>query len=322
MTLVHKTIEAHVGGDFILSDATPDRYDDVIDPEGWDLRNFSKNPIALFNHDSNFPIGRWTNLRVENGALRGRLTLAPEGTSARHDEIRTLVKCGVLKAVSVGFRPVSSEPRKSGGTKYSKQELAETSLVAVPANPAALLLEAKRLGVSNEIIKMIFREQNKNARASPKHYSLQERQAILRRAKAKLRSAYVPNVDPGSFHTKHGFIRACIVDLMNNGGYNHIEAFEKCKTRWDEHESIGSPVTAGQQSKSPKLLTMSDFVKKESDRLAAHRLAVHERAKALLARLEKEKPLVKKDSEPPSKTWLMWRGQRIPVPKWGDDDQW
>jgi hypothetical protein len=54
MTVIHKvTVAKAAGGDaleFVLSDKTKDRYGDVIDPKGWVLANFKKNPIALFNH--------------------------------------------------------------------------------------------------------------------------------------------------------------------------------------------------------------------------------------------------------------------------------
>jgi HK97 family phage prohead protease len=194
MSIIHKTTESSAsGGDFILSDATPDHYDDTIDPNGWDLENFKKNPIALFNHNSDFPIGRWTNLRIEKGALRGRLVMAPEGTSPRIDELRKLISCGVLRAVSVGFKPIKSEPRKSGGRSYTAQTLVETSLVCIPANPSALL-QAKALGVSTATIKMIFKEQNKNASLAERiadarssiRYSEQQRRDIHRKAKAKV----------------------------------------------------------------------------------------------------------------------------------------
>ena len=68
--------EGHSGLEFVLSDATPDRYGDTIQADGWDLANFKKNPIALFNHNSDFPVGRWEKLSVRNGALRGQLQLA------------------------------------------------------------------------------------------------------------------------------------------------------------------------------------------------------------------------------------------------------
>lgn len=146
-----------VGMDFVMSDATPDRYDDVIEPTGWILENFQKNPIALFGHNSSFPIGKWSDLRIENNALRGRLRMAPEGTSSRIDELRRLIDAGILRAVSVGFIPVEMEEREGSkyGTRFIKQDLVETSLVSVPANPNALAV-AKGLKVSREIIDAVF----------------------------------------------------------------------------------------------------------------------------------------------------------------------
>jgi hypothetical protein len=105
------------GMEFVLSDETPDRMGDVISADGWDFKDFIRNPIALFGHRSDFPIGNWTNVRVEGKALRGHLQLAPEGTSARIDEIRRLIAAGILKAVSVGFKTLDFEPRKIDG-KY------------------------------------------------------------------------------------------------------------------------------------------------------------------------------------------------------------
>lgn len=146
------------GMEFILSDATADRYDDSIVAEGWDLRNFVRNPIALFNHNPDQPIGKWEKLLVKDGALRGHLQIAPKGTSARIDEIRALIDAGILRAVSVGFRPIESEPiaeSKYGGMRYLKSELVETSLVSVPANPNALAV-AKSLKISDSTLGMVF----------------------------------------------------------------------------------------------------------------------------------------------------------------------
>ena len=112
----YKTHAEKVNGlEFVLSDETPDRMDDVIMSDGWDLANFNKNPIALFGHQSSFPIGKWKNVRVVDKQLRGFLELAPEGTSERIDEIRRLVDADILRAVSVGFRPKESKPRAEIG---------------------------------------------------------------------------------------------------------------------------------------------------------------------------------------------------------------
>lgn len=152
------------GLEFILSDETPDRYGDIIIADGWKLTNFKKNPIALFGHQTNFPIGTWKTLRVEGKALKGFLELAPEGTSVRIDELRRLVKAGILKAVSVGFKPLKYEPMDPEdpwkGVKYLENELVETSLVSIPANPNALAV-AKGLDISEETQRMVFAEQGK-----------------------------------------------------------------------------------------------------------------------------------------------------------------
>jgi HK97 family phage major capsid protein/HK97 family phage prohead protease len=160
MAIIHKVTASDKSSDsmeFVLSDATPDRYGDIIMADGWVLENFNKNPIALFGHRSDFPIGTWEKLQVKDGALRGYLKMAPKGTSERIDEIRKLIEAGILKAVSVGFRPLESKPisNESYGELYLKQELVETSVVSVPANPNALAV-AKGLGISRETLEVVF----------------------------------------------------------------------------------------------------------------------------------------------------------------------
>jgi HK97 family phage prohead protease len=161
-TVVRKTHASKADGlDFVLSDETPDRYGDVIAADGWILDNFKRNPIALFGHSSSFPIGTWKDLSVEGGALKGHLQLAPAGTSDRIDELRKLVEAGILRAVSVGFLPIEKKTMDAkaddffGPFKYLKQELIETSLVSIPANPNALAV-ARGLNVSNDTLEIVF----------------------------------------------------------------------------------------------------------------------------------------------------------------------
>jgi HK97 family phage prohead protease len=184
LLVLHKTHSGTVQGlEFILSDETVDRMGDVISSEGWMIDNFKRNPIALFNHRADFPIGKWRDLRVDGGALRGHLELAPKGTSARIDEIRALIDAGILQAVSVGFRPLESKPRKSaeggfGGEIYTRQELIETSLVSVPANPNALAV-AKALHISSETQDLVFAEHGN--RDAVKHRSLTAKHGTMSR---------------------------------------------------------------------------------------------------------------------------------------------
>lgn len=144
--------------EFVMSDETVDRYGDIILASGWKLSNFKQNPIALFGHNSSFPIGNWEDVRVQGKELRGVLAPAPEGTSQRIDEIRRLVEAGILKAVSVGFIPLDWEMIENsdmGGVKYTQSELAECSVVSVPANPNALAV-AKALHISDDTMGLLF----------------------------------------------------------------------------------------------------------------------------------------------------------------------
>jgi HK97 family phage prohead protease/HK97 family phage major capsid protein len=161
-TVIYRTHSEPVEGtSFVLSDETVDRMGEVITATGWNLDNFKRNPIALFNHRSDLPIGRWHDLAIKDGKLKGRLELAPAKTSPRIDEIRKLVEAGILRAVSVGFQSTKKEPIDEkadnffGPFRYLKQELVECSLVSVPANPNALAL-AKSLQISPETINTIF----------------------------------------------------------------------------------------------------------------------------------------------------------------------
>ena len=163
MTVIRKAAASRGDGlEFVLSDETVDSYGDSIAAKGWDLDRFRKNPIALFGHSHDYPIGTWSDLRVEGGKLLGKLNLAARGTSARIDELIGLVEQGILRAVSAGFLPKKAEPmdpkKPYGGQRYLEQELLEISLVAVPANPAALAL-ARSLNLSDETMSLAFGEQ-------------------------------------------------------------------------------------------------------------------------------------------------------------------
>ncbi len=143
---------------FVMSDASVDRMGDVIEQNGWVLRNFKNNPMALFNHDSDMPIGRWKNVRVEGGQLIGELEFGPEGACPITDKMRSFVAAGMMRAVSVGFRPLVAEPldgSKVGGVRFKASELMECSLVSIPANPNALAV-AKSLNLSDDVRQLVF----------------------------------------------------------------------------------------------------------------------------------------------------------------------
>jgi len=120
-----------------------DRAGDSISGEAWakgGLKNFEKNPIILFNHDYDRPIGRATGLKVtENG-----LELEAKISKSAPANVCELVKEGILGAFSVGFRVKDADYiTETDGLKIKDAELFEVSVVSVPCNQAATFSLAK-----------------------------------------------------------------------------------------------------------------------------------------------------------------------------------
>lgn len=127
---------------FCFSDATPDRYGDVINPQGWHLENY--NGIALFGHNSydvEMVIGKAFDVKVMENELRGSIELHPEGMCEVSDLVWGKLCFGSLNSVSVGFRPLKYQRAKDSsrpdGIDFLEQELLEISVVPIPANPNA-----------------------------------------------------------------------------------------------------------------------------------------------------------------------------------------
>lgn len=127
---------------FTISTASVDRDGDTIDPKGWQLDNFMKNPVVLFGHDySSLPIGKAVNITATDKGLQADVEFPPVGTYPFADTVHDMVKTGFLNATSVGFAGIEVNKSKDReyGYDFAKQELLEFSIVPVPANPEALV---------------------------------------------------------------------------------------------------------------------------------------------------------------------------------------
>lgn len=142
---------------FVASDDVFDRQGDVIVQDGWELSNFKKNPVIEWAHNPYEPaIG---TAAVGFKTINGKKKLVFSPTFHRKSEmsrlISDLVEEGIIKASSVGFKPIEVEENK-----YLKNELLEISFVNVPANQNALALSGANLamtkGYAPELIKSVF----------------------------------------------------------------------------------------------------------------------------------------------------------------------
>lgn len=136
---------------FCFSDGTVDRAGDSINPKGWDLDAFNKNPVVLWAHDSwSPPIGRASNVGAIGKRLMGDVEFASADAYPFAETIFQLTKGGFINAGSVGFNPLEwtfvNEPDRPYGIDFKRQELLEYSVCPVPCNSNALV-EARAKGI-------------------------------------------------------------------------------------------------------------------------------------------------------------------------------
>jgi HK97 family phage prohead protease len=144
--------------EFTGSTEDKDRVGDIVMAAGWQLKNYKKNPVFLWAHQYDTPpVGKATKVWVDDNRLKFHIQFAERDEYEFADTIYKLYKGGYLRATSVGFMPIESEPMEIKDedtafhtpTRYLKQDLLELSGCPVPANPNALA-EAKTKGLISE----------------------------------------------------------------------------------------------------------------------------------------------------------------------------
>lgn len=141
--------------DVVASSTTIDAHGDIVEQD-WDLKRYKKNPVILWNHRrvanrsaDELPIGRASKVRVEDGKLAMRIHFASEKANPLAEQVFLLYAEGIMRAVSVGFRPGKVTKEVLNGVeiyRMSANELRETSCVPIGSNPDAVAkqLEADR----------------------------------------------------------------------------------------------------------------------------------------------------------------------------------
>ena len=170
----------------LITTPTADRAGDIIDPEGAVLEQFRRNPVVLVNHDYSVEsiIGTAEDLQVTPDGIRAKTKFHRQTWLAI--DVWKLVKAGIAKAWSIGFRPVRSHSINRGkddgcstcverfrelsegknpgdrvpgsfGQHFVSWELLEYSLVAIPMNSDAVNACVQRGLVQSENAETLFR---------------------------------------------------------------------------------------------------------------------------------------------------------------------
>ncbi|KAA5961016.1 MULTISPECIES: phage major capsid protein [Pantoea] len=120
----------------IASTPSPDRDGDILESEGAKFRN---DTPFLWQHDSTQPIGICTPARVKEGLqITAKLVKPtpdmPSQLASRLDEAWTSIKAGLVRGLSIGFRPIEYSFLDEGGIRFLSWDLLEVSAVTIPAN--------------------------------------------------------------------------------------------------------------------------------------------------------------------------------------------
>lgn len=123
-----------------------DRVGDIVEPLGL---KFSNPMPFLWQHMHDKPIGtvKFNQPTKDGVAFEAELpTITEEGTLRdRIEEAWQSIKAGLVRAVSIGFRPIEYSFMENGGIRFTEAECYELSAVTIPANSSAIITAVKSI---------------------------------------------------------------------------------------------------------------------------------------------------------------------------------
>lgn len=130
----------------VATTPSPDRDGDILNPLG---AEYDSDIPLLWQHDSLSPVGRATLGKATKNGIPFSASITPptadmpSALAARLAEAWQSLKTGLIKNVSIGFRPLKYAFLDSGGIEFSAFEIMELSLVTIAANADAIINTVK-----------------------------------------------------------------------------------------------------------------------------------------------------------------------------------
>lgn len=128
-----------------------DRAGDVITADAWakGVDNFRRNPVLLYQHKHDCPIGNVNKIQVDKKGIFVEASVS-EAAEKNHG-VQTLIKDGALKSFSVGFKVKDGKYNREDDTMtITDVELLEISVVSVPCNQDSLFSVSKSFNSDDE----------------------------------------------------------------------------------------------------------------------------------------------------------------------------
>lgn len=112
-------------------------------------------PAMLWQHNPDWPIGVWSEIREDDRGLYVKGQLNTETEKGR--EARSLLMQGAISGLSIGFTAPSGARKRleDGTTELRAVDLWEVSLVTFPANDQATVLSAKSINTQADFERLL-----------------------------------------------------------------------------------------------------------------------------------------------------------------------
>ena len=135
--------------------STPDedRMGDIVVPTG---AKYALPMPFLLDHDHELAVGEVDTVEITDKGIKFKAhikKIAEDGeVKALCDKAWALVKNGLRRAVSIGFRPLEMEALPTGGLKFNSWEWFELSAVSIPAQANAVITGAKSYSMGEKFV--------------------------------------------------------------------------------------------------------------------------------------------------------------------------
>jgi len=133
-----------------------DRVGDTVDPLG---ATFADTLPLLHQHNHALPIGLVKFGKPTRKGIEFQAELPEiQEDGPLKDRVDTAwgeLKYGLVRAVSIGFRPIEYDYNDAGGLDFKKVEIYELSIVSVPALNEAVITQVKAMDDGDRLVKSI-----------------------------------------------------------------------------------------------------------------------------------------------------------------------
>lgn len=268
---------------FIFCDGSKvNSYGFRIDLAGLDTERFRANPVMLYSHDSTDVIGRWENLRIEDGKLMADAVFDTEDENGKR--IAGKVERGFLKGCSMGIR-IADMRDVDNELVATRSELMEGSVCPIPSDAGAIRLydqnhkeltfEEVKLQFNNQLqpIEMAEKTENKPTEPIP-----DAKDQEIARLKAEIAQ------------NKKDAVESYLTAAVASGKITDAEKADYAKLSESDFETVKKIIDAKQPKASQSLKELAAQGNAHSDRENWTYLDWMKKDSEGLARMKKENP--------------------------------